>query len=94
MTTSHNPAASDRYPRPAASRRTRRITVLALYAALAVQVAAWVAIALHVGSVTAAFTQPHPGFPANLLAGGAIWLVMFALAVVLCHNRALGRSAG
>ncbi len=94
MTTSHNPAANDTHPRPAASRRTRRNAVLALYAALAVQVAAWIAIALHVSSVKAAFTQPHPGFPANLLPGGAIWLVMFAMVVVLCHKRALGRSAG
>jgi hypothetical protein len=91
MTASHTPVARDSFPRPL---RTRRITVLLLYAALAVQVAVWAVIAAGTGSVTSAFTQPHPGFPADIVAGGAFWLVQFALVVVLFHKRALSRPAG
>jgi hypothetical protein len=96
MTASHTPVARHSSPRPAAARplRSRRITVLLLYAALAVQVAVWAVIAAGTGSVTSAFTQPHPGFPADIVAGGAVWLVQFALAVVLFHKRALSRPAG
>ena len=38
--------------------------------------------------------RPHPGFRAGIIAGGAIWLIQFALAVVLFHRRALSRPAG
>jgi putative copper export protein len=95
MTASHTPVARDSFPRPAGARplRTRRIAVLLLYAALAVQVAVWAVITAGTGSVTSAFTQPHPGFPAGIVAGGAVWLVQFALVVVLLHKRALSRPA-
>lgn len=74
-------------PNPAAARmsRGRLAAIWLLDAALVVQVAAWIAIALTTRDITAAFTKPHPGFRAEVIAGGGIWLIQFA-AVVLAGN--------
>jgi hypothetical protein len=64
----------------------RRTAMLVLYAALAAQLAIWSTLAAHV-DLTAAFTQPHRGAEADVVAGGAIWLVQFTLSVVLATIR-------
>ncbi len=92
LNTSHNTTATVNSPRPAAFRspRTRRTAPTVLDAALALQVAAWITALLTVASPTAAFSQPHPGFAGGVIVGG-IWLVQFALVVVLAHKRAHSR---
>jgi hypothetical protein len=57
------------------------VALIAMYAALAVQLAVWSSLAAHV-NLGAAFTQAHQGTAANIVVGGAIWLVQFTLAVV------------
>jgi hypothetical protein len=64
----------------------RRTVLLVLYTALAAQLAIWSTLAAHVG-LTAAFTQPHRGAEADVVVGGAIWLVQFTLSVVLATIR-------
>lgn len=66
-----------------------RASLLALYAALVVQLAIWSTLAAHVG-VTAAFAQAHQGAAAAVVVGGAVWLVQFTIAVAAAtirHNR-------
>jgi hypothetical protein len=76
-------------PSPAAARMSRGqlIALWLLYAALAVQVAAWIAVAATTHDIGAAFTQPHPGLRDVLITGGGIWLVQFAAAVFVGHWR-------
>jgi hypothetical protein len=90
MNTSHNTTATAHTPSPAAFRspRARRTALTVLDAALALQVAAWITALVTVASPTAAFSQPHPGFAGGVIVGGGIWLVQFALVVVLAHKRA------
>jgi hypothetical protein len=77
-------------PHPAASQpsRGRLIFIWLLYAALAVQVAAWVAVALTTRDIGAAFTKPHPGFRDEVVLGGGIWLIQFALVVLVFGRKA------
>lgn len=63
-----------------------RTALLVLYAALAAQLAIWGSLAAQV-NLTAAFTQAHQGTEASVVAGGAIWLVQFALAVAAATVR-------
>jgi hypothetical protein len=63
-----------------------RTALLVLYAALAAQLAIWSSLAAHVG-LTAAFTQAHHGAEANVVVGGAAWLVQFTIAVVAATIR-------
>lgn len=63
-----------------------RTALLALYAALVAQLAIWSSLAAHAG-LTAAFTQAHPGAEAGVIAGGAIWLIQFTLAVAAATVR-------
>ena len=63
-----------------------RTTLLVLYAALAAQLAIWSSLAANAG-LTAAFTQAHRGAEATVVAGGAIWLLQFTLAVVAATIR-------
>jgi hypothetical protein len=90
MNTSHNTTATAHTPSPAAFRppRARRTALTVLDAALALQIAAWTTALVTVASPTAAFSQPHPGFAGGVIVGGGIWLVQFALVVVLAHKRA------
>jgi hypothetical protein len=69
---------------PAGARPSHRLrtTLLVMYAALAAQLAIWSILAARV-NLHAAFTQPHQGAEANVVAGSTIWLVLFTLAVAL-----------
>jgi hypothetical protein len=67
---------------PVVTRRVRRTVLLVMYAALAAQLAIWSTLAAHVG-LTAAFTQAHRGTEADVVVGGAVWLVQYTLAVAL-----------
>jgi hypothetical protein len=60
--------------------------LLAIYAALAAQLAIWSSLAARVG-LTKAFTSAHPSAEASLVVGGAIWLVQFTAAVVYATIR-------
>jgi hypothetical protein len=65
------------------------VALVAMYAALAVQLAVWSSLAAHV-NLGAAFTQAHQGTAATIVVGGAIWLVQFTLAVAavtIRHHR-------
>jgi len=62
--------------------RRLRTVLLVMYAALVGQLAIWSVLAARV-NLHAAFTQPHQGAEAELVAGGAIWLVLFTLAVAV-----------
>jgi hypothetical protein len=73
--------------------RARPIVAWLLCAALAVQLAAWIAAALATPDLGSAFIKPHPGFPAELIPGGAIWLTQFTLAVIVFFWRARRRKA-
>jgi hypothetical protein len=66
---------------------TRRNAVWLLDAALAVQLAAWIVVLLTVGNLRSAVGQTHPGWHATLVIGGAMWLLPFALVVLLAHLR-------
>jgi hypothetical protein len=82
MTTSPTPTLTPMNPHPARTARMQHTVLLVLYAALAAQLAIWATLAARVG-LTTAFTQAHHGTDAALVAGGAIWLIQFTLAVAL-----------
>ena len=67
---------------PVVTRGVRRTVLLVMYAALAAQLAIWSTLAARTG-LTAAFTQAHRGTQADVVAGGAIWLAQYTLAVAL-----------
>jgi len=71
---------------PAGTRRVQRTALVVMYAALAAQLAIWSTLAARVG-LTAAFTQAHQGAEADVVVGGAIWLVQFTGAVALATIR-------
>jgi hypothetical protein len=71
---------------PASTRRVQHTALAVMYAALAAQLAIWSTLAARAG-LTAAFTQAHQGAEADVIAGGAIWLVQFTLAVALATIR-------
>jgi hypothetical protein len=68
------------------TRRVQRTVLVVMYAALAAQLAIWSTLAARVG-LTAAFTQAHQGAAADVVVGGAIWLVQFTLAVAAATVR-------
>jgi hypothetical protein len=74
----HQPGTSPVHP--------PRTVLLVLYAALVAQLAIWSSLAAHAG-FTAAFIQAYPGAEASLIAGGAIWLVQFTIAVAAATIR-------
>jgi hypothetical protein len=76
--TSHVGPANLR-PAGAASVRTRRTLLLALYAALVAQLAIWSIMAARVGLT--AFTHAHRGAEADVVVGGAVWLIVFMISV-------------
>jgi len=91
MNASHASNAGPDNIRPAGTRPARswRTALLVLYAALVAQLAIWSSLAAHVG-LTAAFTQAHQGAEADVVVGGAIWLVQFMIAVgaaTIRHSR-------
>jgi sterol desaturase/sphingolipid hydroxylase (fatty acid hydroxylase superfamily) len=86
MNASHTATAGPINLHPAGTRRVQRTVLLALYAALAAQLAIWSTLAARVG-LTAALTQAHQGAEADVVVGGAVWLVQFTLAVVLATIR-------
>jgi len=94
--TANEPTTEPTGAHSAASRpsHARQIVAWLLCAALAVQLAAWTAAALATPNIGSAFTRPHPGFPAEVIPGGAVWLVQFAAAVIVFCWRAHRRSAG
>jgi hypothetical protein len=63
-----------------------RTALLVLYAALVAQLAIWSIMAARI-DLTAAFTQAHQGAEAELVVGGAVWLVLFMLAVATATIR-------
>ena len=82
-------------PHPAASRPSHaKLIAWLLCAALAVLLAAWLAAVLATPSIGSAFTKPHPGFPAEVIPGGAIVLVQLAVAVVVSFVRSRSRNSG
>jgi hypothetical protein len=87
MNTSHNTSVISQSPAASRSRLTRRTVVQVLYAALALQFAAWITAVVNAGGLRAAFTQPHSGLATGIIVGGAVWLVQFAAAVIVCHIR-------
>jgi hypothetical protein len=87
MNASHTSPASPAYSHPAGTPPAHlRTVLLILYPALAAQLAIWSSLAAHVG-IAAAFTEPHPGTEAAIVVGGAIWLVLFTIAVVAATIR-------
>jgi hypothetical protein len=66
-------------PAGAASVRTRRTLLLALYAALVAQLAIWSVMAARVGLTV--FTHAHRGAEADVVVGGAVWLIVFMISV-------------
>jgi hypothetical protein len=67
-----------------------RTALLALYAALAAQLAIWSTLVAHIGLT---FTQPHHGAQTGVVVGGGVWLVEFTIVVLVAtiryrrHNR-------
>jgi hypothetical protein len=86
MNTSHTANAGPTTLHPAAERPVQHTVLLAMYAALAAQLAIWSTLAARAG-LTAAFTQAHHGPEADVVVGGAVWLVQFTLAVALATIR-------
>jgi hypothetical protein len=82
MNASHtsNVRPSNLHSAGAAPARSRRIVLLVLYAALVAQLAVWSVLASRVGLT--AFTQHVHGGEANVVVGGAVWLVVFTISVV------------
>jgi hypothetical protein len=81
-----NASPSNLRPAGAPPAHRPRTGLLALYAALVAQLVIWGILAARV-NLHAAFTQAHQGAEADLVVGGAIWLVLFTLAVVLATIR-------
>ena len=86
MNAIHAPTATPINPHPAATQRVQRTVLLAMYAALAAQLAIWSTLAARV-NLTAAFTHSHQGAAAAAVVGGTIWLAQFTLAVALATIR-------
>jgi hypothetical protein len=86
MNTSHAPAIGPVNLHPVRIRRVQRTVLAVMYAALAAQLAIWSTLAARV-SLAAAFTQAHQGAEADVVVGGAIWLVQFTLAVAAATIR-------
>lgn len=88
MNASHasNVGPANLHPDGAPAVHRLRTVLLALYAALVAQLAIWSIMASRV-DLHAAFTQAHQGAEAELVVGGAIWLVLFTLAVALATIR-------
>ncbi len=63
-----------------------RTALVVLYAALVAQLAIWSILAAHVG-LAAAFTQADHGAEANVVVGGAFWLLPFTIAVAAATIR-------
>lgn len=68
-----------------APRRRPRTALLALYAALVVQLAVWSSLAAHVGLPASA--QAHGAAEADVVNGGIVWLISFTLVVVAATVR-------
>jgi hypothetical protein len=75
-----NAGPSNLHPAGPPSVHRPRTALLALYAALVVQLAIWSILASRV-NLHAAFTQADQGTEAKLVVGGTIWLFVFTLAV-------------
>jgi hypothetical protein len=87
MNATHAPTVAPSNLHPARTRPVHlRTALLVLYAALAAQLAIWIALAAQV-NLTAAFTQAHQGTEASVVVGGGIWLVQFTLAVAAATIR-------
>jgi hypothetical protein len=86
MNASHAPHVGPINPHPAGRGRVQRTVLLVMYAALAAQLAIWGTLASRV-SLTAAFTQAHRGAESDVVVGGAVWLALFTMAVVLATIR-------
>ncbi|HTZ23358.1 MAG TPA: hypothetical protein VMC83_05135 [Streptosporangiaceae bacterium] len=78
---------------PSRPSHARMTVAWLLGAALVVQLAAWISAALATPNLGSAFTKPHAGFPAEVIPGGAIWLVQFAAVVIVFFWRARSRKA-
>jgi hypothetical protein len=86
MNASHTANVGPTNLHPAGTRPVQYFVLLVMYAALAAQLAIWSTLATRVG-LTAAFTQAHRGAEADVVVGGAVWLVQFTLAVALATIR-------
>jgi hypothetical protein len=86
MNASHTANVGPTNLHPVGTRRVQRTALVVMYAALAAQLAIWSTLAARV-NLTAAFTQPHQGAEADVVVGGAVWLVLFTLAVALATIR-------
>jgi hypothetical protein len=86
MNATHTANAAPADLHPARTRRAQHTVLVVMYAALAAQLAIWSTLAARAG-LTAAFTQAHQGAEADVVAGGAVWLVQFTLAVALATIR-------
>jgi hypothetical protein len=88
MNASHASHLGPSNPHPITTRpgHPRRIFLLAVYAALAAQLAIWCTLAARV-DLAAAFTQAHRGTEADVVVGGAIWLFQFTISTVLATIR-------
>jgi hypothetical protein len=84
MNASHasHPGPVNLHPAGTRPGHLRRTALMVMYAALAAQLAIWSALAARTG-LTAAFTQAHRGAEADVVVGGAVWLVQFTIAVVI-----------
>jgi hypothetical protein len=84
MNASHasHPAPGNLHPIGTRPVHRPRTALLVMYAALAAQLAVWSTLAAQV-NLAAAFTQAHQGAEANVVVGGAVWLVLFTFSVVV-----------
>ena len=92
MNTTHDTSVSRQ--NRALSRRpgTKRNAIWLLEAALAVQLAVWIAVLLTARNLSSAVGQAHPGLHAALVIGGGIWLSQFAIAVFVAHMKSRHHS--
>jgi hypothetical protein len=88
MNASHasNVGPANLHPAAAPPVRRPRTALLVLYALLVAQLAIWSTMAARI-DLAAAFTQAHQGAEAELVVGGAVWLVLFMLAVATATIR-------
>jgi hypothetical protein len=93
MNTNHDTSVNLHSPALARPRGTKRNALWLLDGALAVQLAVWISAVLTTRNLGSAVGQAHPGWHTALVVGGGIWLVQFALAVVLAHVRSRRQSS-
>jgi hypothetical protein len=79
MNASHasNVGPANLHPAGAPPVHRPRTALLVLYAALVAQLAIWSIMAAHTGLT--AFTQAHRGAAADVVTGGAVWLISFVI---------------